>query len=274
MGMKKILKRSLLKAKERQRQELDSKRSEHSGMVGLFENSIRRYKEVSHAAAILPLYAIAVVCLAIALTPPILLVQFVSRGTVGFHPLIAALALGLSFAVGFLLYGFTLITVVPIANFVLRTRLRPWRGPYFSAGSLRWYIHNVLAYVVRYTFLDFITPTPFGVLYFRWMGMKIGRDVQINTSNISDPSLIELGDRVTIAGSATLIAHYATSGFLIVAPLKIGKGATVGMKATIMGGVEIGEHATVLPNSVVLPKTVIPAGEKWGGVPARKIADS
>ena len=35
--------------------------------------------------------------------------------------------------------------------------------------------------------------------------------------------------------------------------------------------VEIGEKAKILPNSVVLPKTRIPAGETWGGVPAIRI---
>jgi serine acetyltransferase len=38
-----------------------------------------------------------------------------------------------------------------------------------------------------------------------------------------------------------------------------------------MGGAQIGKGAKILPNSVVLPKTVIPAGETWGGVPAQKI---
>jgi serine acetyltransferase len=103
------------------------------------------------------------------------------------------------------------------------------------------------------------------------MGMKIGRGVQLNTTNISDPSLIELGDKVTIGGSATIVAHYGQGGFLVIAPVKIGEGVTVGLKATIMGDVEIGEYAKILPNSVVLPKTRIPAGETWGGVPAVKI---
>lgn len=46
------------------------------------------------------------------------------------------------------------------------------------------------------------------------MGMKLGKGVQINSTNISDPALIQMDDKVTIGGSATIIAHYASGGFL------------------------------------------------------------
>lgn len=94
------------------------------------------------------------------------------------------------------------------------------------------------------------------------MGMKIGKGVHLNTTNISDPSLIELEDHVTIGGSAHIIAHYASKGYVIVEPVKIKKGATVGLKATIMGDVEIGENAVIAPHEVVFPKSRIPANRK------------
>jgi acetyltransferase-like isoleucine patch superfamily enzyme len=103
------------------------------------------------------------------------------------------------------------------------------------------------------------------------MGMKIGEGTLINSSHLSDPSLIEMGRKVTLGGSVTIVAHYGQGGFLVLAPVKIGDKATIGLRAILMGGVTIGEGAKILPNSVVLPKTQVPAGETWGGVPARKI---
>ena len=100
------------------------------------------------------------------------------------------------------------------------------------------------------------------ILFYRMMGMKIGKNVHLNTTNISDPCLIEIGDKVTIGGSAHIIAHYASKGYIIVDRVKIGKGATVGLKATIMGDVEIGEQAAIGPHEVILPKSRIPAGRK------------
>ena len=66
----------------------------------------------------------------------------------------------------------------------------------------------------------------------------------------------------------TLLAHYGQGGFFsVLAPVKIGDGVTVGLKASIMGGVEIGMGAKIIPHSVVLPKTIIPPGETWAGFP-------
>jgi acetyltransferase-like isoleucine patch superfamily enzyme len=94
------------------------------------------------------------------------------------------------------------------------------------------------------------------------MGMKIGKGSHINTTNISDPRIIELGEKVTIGGSVHIIGHYASQGFLIVEKVKIEDGVTIGLKATIMGDVEIGQGAVIGPHEVILPKSRIPAGRR------------
>lgn len=250
--------------------DIESTDSSLSGVQGLFEKTLRRFKVLMHLLSLMPLYLVASFCFGVCLTPGIYLFKFVTQFSEVWSPVFRNLALGTSLALGYFSYGFTLIFLVPLINIVFRTKLTPWRGPYYSLNSVRWYIHNGLTYLVRYTFLEFITPTPFNILFYRMMGMKIGKGVQINSTCISDVSLIELGNKVTIGGSVTIIAHYGVSGFLIIAPVKIKDGATIGLRAVIMAGTEIGENAKVLPNSVVMPKTIIGAGETWGGVPAEK----
>ncbi|MGK5087738.1 hypothetical protein WDW86_09285 [Bdellovibrionota bacterium FG-2] len=250
---------------------LNPQGSSYKGLVGLYESILRRSKRLVHALTILPLYGIAAICLGISAAPGVAIFGWISDSSALASPIFRYGALGTGLALGFFAFGFTLIFVVPFVNFIFRLTPRPFRGPYYSVDVVRWYIHNGLTYLVRYTILDFITPTPFNLLFYRMMGMKIGKDAQINSSNISDPGLIELGDRATIGGSATVLAHYGVGGFLVISPVKIGAGATLGLRAIVMGGVEIGVNAKILPNSVVLPKTKIPAGETWGGIPARKI---
>lgn len=250
---------------------VDPQASEHKGVKGFYETLFRRFKTIMFIGSVIPLYAIGASVLGLALLPGILLVRFTWAFTQSMHWLVQDLGLGLSIAAGYILYGFSLIAIVPTMNFILRTKPKVFRGPYYSVDFLQWFVHNALTYVVRYTFLEFITPTPFNLFFYRRMGMKVGRGTQINTSHISDPALIHIGDHVTIGGSATICAHYGMGGYLILAPVKIGNKVTVGLKASIMGGVEIGEGAKVLPHSVVLPKTIIGAHETWGGVPAVKI---
>jgi len=249
----------------------DPKVSHHSGLVGIYELFLRRFKLLGTMIILLPLYGVAIVCFGLALLPGISLYRgcevYLSHQDFVMHSIMS----GILIAAAYVLFGFSLIFIIPLLNFLLRAYPKAWRGPYYSAPVIRWGIHNALTYIPRYIFLEYVTPTPFNLLFYRMMGMKIGKEVQLNTTHISDPCLIELEDRVTIGGSATLIAHYAQGGFLAIAPVKIKRGATVGLRAIIMGGVEIGEKAKILPNSLVLPKTKIPAGETWGGVPAQRI---
>lgn len=249
----------------------DPQGSSRSGLSGLLETVLRRFKNAFHLALVLPFYIVGCALLGLAAAPGVALASWIMGLASGQTGWIWYPAAGFSLAVGYFTYGFTLLFLIPLVNFCTRLNLRPWRGPYYSLDAIRWYLHNGLTYGVRYTFLEFVTPTPFNILFYRMMGMKIGHTVTINTTFISDPSMIEMGDKVTIGGSVTLVAHYGQGGYLVLAPLKIGNGVTIGLKATIMGGVTIGDGAKILPNSVVMPKTNIPPGEIWGGVPAKKL---
>ena len=77
--------------------------------------------------------------------------------------------------------GLALLEVVPILNFLLPTRLRPFSGGYFTLAAVPWYLHNALFYLVRFSFLPFKTTTPIGILFLRAMGMRLGRRVRISS---------------------------------------------------------------------------------------------
>ena len=251
--------------------DLDTTQSQRKGIVGFFESALRRFKVVMHLVLMLPIYLVACCVLALAFVPSIYTFQYLQKLAEQQNQLIQNMTLAFSLATGYFIYGFTLVFVVPAANFIFQAKLKSWRGPYYSVESLKWFIHNGLTYLVRYTFLEFITPSPLALSFYKMMGMKVGAGTVINTTWISDPSLIEMGRKVTIGGSVTIVAHYGQQGLLVVAPVYIGNSVTVGLKSSIMGGVRIGDNARIMPHSVVLPKTTIPAGEIWGGVPAIKI---
>lgn len=256
---------------EKKREDIETTNSSLPGIAGIIEGLIRRFRNVVPIVVLSMIYLLGAVCMGIALLPAVYFIHYTYQFTHDLPQVLHLASLSIAIGIGYFLFGFTLIVVIPLVNFVLRLRLKPWRGIYYSLGTVPWFLHNALAYIVRYAFLKFITPTPFNIAYLRWMGMKIGKGTQVNTTNISDPSLLELEDNVTIGGSATLICHYGAGGFLIIEPVRIRKGATIGLRAIIMGDVEIGAGAKVLANSVVMPKTRIPAGEVWAGVPAQCI---
>lgn len=248
-----------------------NQKSDRKGLGGFFENGLRRFQIIGHIVLVAPLYAMGSACLGIAFLPGFYMYRLADNVSQGWSEVGRFWLLGSSVGMGYFMYGFSLIFLLPLLNRIFQVKLKSWRGPYYSLIAIKWYIHNGLTYLMRFTFLEFLTPTPFNLLFYRLMGMKIGEGTIINTTHISDPSLIELGRKVTLGGSVTIVGHYGQGGFLVLAPVKIGDKATIGLRAIIMGGVEVGAEAKILPGSVLLPKTIVPAGEVWGGVPARKI---
>lgn len=244
------------------KEDLYSSSSDRKGLGGFFERFIRKFRGVSFFIALGILYFLVLLSMGISATPGVYLFMYAQEATGELPQFVHYLALGCSIVFGYFLYGFSMIFVVPLFNFLMPFRVKPFRGNYFSLSTIPWYYHNAFIYVVRYTFLEFFTPTPLNILFYKLMGMKIGKHSHINTTNISDAALIELGDRVTIGGSATIFAHYASKGYLIVERVKIGDGATVGIKATVMGDVEIGRNVMIGPHEVVMPKTRIPPVER------------
>jgi acetyltransferase-like isoleucine patch superfamily enzyme len=236
-----------------------------------FDRLLRRFARASYFAAVLLVYALASTALGIALAPALWVFDHLSAWSGRLPGPLPYLGVATSAALCFFLAGLTLLLVVPVYNFLLPTRVRPFKGGYYSIHVLPWFIHNALFYLVRYSFLPFVTLTPFGIWFLKAMGMKIGRHAFVNTEYISDPQLITLGDDAALGGSVRIFAHYGGGGNFVIAPVIVGARATIGLAATVMGDVEVGEGATVLPHSVLLPGSRVGAGETWGGVPARRI---
>jgi hypothetical protein len=247
---------------EKIREDLDAATTDRKGIGGVLEYLLRKFRMASYIIALLPLYVVCFLAMGISVAPGVFFFDFMKLESADWPLWLHYIAIGCGIVFGYLFYGITLLFVLPLFNFLLPFRLKPFRGNYYSLSTVPWYFHNALTYVARYTFLEFVTPTPLNTLFYKMMGMKIGKGAHINTTNISDPCMIEIGEKATIGGSATLVAHYASQGYLIVDKLKIGKNATIGLKATVFGDVEIGEGAIIAPHEVVLPKSRIPDGRK------------
>jgi len=243
--------------------EINHQKSRKTGFLGWLETGARRLQTLAFVVALAPIFILYILCLGLSAAPGIGLLlalhaQF-AESSIGIQALVYGLGLGVLF-VSFIVL---LLIVVPIFNLPFKPFVRAYRGPWFSFESLPWLYHNSLMYLVRYTVLDFATPTPLATGFLKAMGMKIGKGSLVNTSNISDPCLIEIGDYVTVGGSCYLMAHYGMKGFLIIEKLVLKRKCNIGLHCYLMGGVEVGELAQILPNTVVLPKTKVPAGAKY-----------
>ena len=243
-------------------QDVNELKSSKKGFAGFIENFLRKTKNIGFLIFIVPIIFLYILSVAFAVLPGILVWDWLTpmANTPIQGACLGALAIGLGFFFAIL----SLLLIVSILNIPFLFLLKPYRASWTSFESIAWFYHNALFYLVRYTVLDFITPTPISLIFLKAMGMKIGKGTIVNTSNISDPCLIRLGDYVTIGGSTFMMAHYAQKGYLIVNRLEIDDRSTVGLNAILMGAVRIGKQVVVAPGSTVLPKTTIPDGARFG----------
>ena len=247
--------------------ELNKQKSRKRGLAGLFENLLRGLPTVMMLFSTSPLIFIYILCIGISCIPGVSLTIFFWELSAQWTLMLRSIVMALAFSTGGFLFVLSLVFVVPIFNMPFAYIVKkngPYKGPWMSTQSVPWYMHNALIYLVRYTILDFITPSPLNTLFYKMMGMKMGKNVMINTSNISDACLITLEDNVTIGGSAVIMAHYGVHGLLVIEPLTIKEKTTIGLNAKILGGGNIGSRVTIGPNAVVLPKHKINDGEKFG----------
>jgi acetyltransferase-like isoleucine patch superfamily enzyme len=134
----------------------------------------------------------------------------------------------------------------------------------FLTIKLRNYILGLLAHTCPVNNLR--------VLFHRWRGVKIGKNVFIGfrcTLDHAYPEYIFLEDNVALAANVYINAHSDPSIYFrrklmsYVAPVHVKKNAWLGINTTILPGVTIGEGAIITAGSVVssdVPDDVIARG--------------
>ena len=129
--------------------DLNSESSQHSGIKGLFESVLRKFKTAMHIALLMPIYALTTMILGVALFAPVLIVRSMYEYSQSFSFVGQSAFMGFALSLGYFAYGFSMIIVIPTVNFLFRANLKAWKGPYYSVESVKWFIHNGLTYLIR-----------------------------------------------------------------------------------------------------------------------------
>jgi non-ribosomal peptide synthetase-like protein len=223
------------------------------------------------AVVTLILFAEVAAVLGVSLWPALALWSWASARLPAGGPL-RPLGLGVALAASYLVFGVAQLLVLPVARWVTLSVGTPvGRFRFLSFGAWRWASFNALTLVLRFSFVNWIRVTPLLPLYHRLMGARIGRRVQINTAVVADQNLLEIGDDTVIGGDVTLVCHSAERGYLITAPVRIGRDVTVGLMAVILPGCTIGDGAVIAAGAVLSKGARVGPGEIWAGVPARRV---
>jgi non-ribosomal peptide synthetase-like protein len=179
---------------------------------------------------------------------------------------------GLSIGVGYLVFGLSFLALIVVVKHVTFFRARAGDYPYVSLYVLRWAMIGSLVGLAKVLILRHLLGMPALNQFYRLMGARIGSDVVINSCNLFDFDLLDIGDGTLLGGDCVVIGHVGESGMLRLKPVTIGRGCTVGQSSVVFPGATM-EDGTVLGALSLLPKDrTLPAGTRWGGNPLVQIA--
>jgi non-ribosomal peptide synthetase-like protein len=153
--------------------------------------------------------------------------------------------------------------IAVVARRVLLPRVRPGRYPRNSWLAARvWFLERL----GEYCHLTRLAGTPWAARWARLIGVEVGPGARLG-SMPTLTSLVHVGAGATVESQVDLHGWWIDGQELVIGEVHIGADASVGARTLLAPGASIGEGAEIEPGSVI--SGTIPAGEHWGGSPAR-----
>jgi len=182
--------------------------------------------------------------------------------------------LGMSFVPAWLVFAIGLMMLSAGT-----TRLLGWRpAPHaeMPIAELGWPLANwarygIASHVVRVLAGSLLRNTPIWVWYMRANGARIGRRVWVNSLDVTDHCLLELGDDVVIGAGVHLSGHTVEHGVVRTAPVRLGAGTVVGVNSHVEIDVETGPGCQIGSLAMVPKGSRLPGRSTWVGTPVREL---
>ncbi|WP_405143720.1 amino acid adenylation domain-containing protein [Sphaerisporangium sp. NBC_01403] len=176
-------------------------------------------------------------------------------------PVIAAdLVLTLVFTAGY----FVLAERVAIGFRRLEPRFCSIYQPYYWWHERYWKLSVT-------THLDVLNGTPFKNLFWRLLGVRLGRRVFDDGGYMPEKTLVTVGSDCTLAEGSLIQAHSLEDGTFKSDHIVIGEGCSVGTRALVHYGVRMGDGAVLDADSFLMKGEELAPHAHWRGNPAKQI---
>ncbi len=116
-----------------------------------------------------------------------------------------------------------------------------------------------------------LAGTPWAARYARLIGVDVGAGARL-ASMPTLTSLVHIGAGATVESEVDMRGWWLDGQELVVGEVWIAENASVGARTLLAPGARIGAGAEIEPGSVV--EAHVPAGEHWGGNPARRLSET
>ncbi len=119
--------------------------------------------------------------------------------------------------------------------------------------------------------LDFTKGTPWLPVLLRLFGVKIGKRVWLNTTDITEFDMVEIGTDTALNEDCGPQTHLFEDRIMKVGPIKIGARCSVGARSIILYDSEIGNDVNIDALSLIMKGENLQSGTSWTGSPVRPI---
>lgn len=157
------------------------------------------------------------------------------------------------------------MTIAVVGARLLLRKLEPGTYPRGGSEHLRLWIALRLTEASGAANLS---GAPWMLYYARALGADIGSGVDLHTLP-PITGMLELGDGCSVEPEVDLSGHWIDGDVIHIGEIKIGDGASVGSRSTLLPGARIGRDAVVEPGSAVFGR--VKANQQWAGSPATKV---
>ena len=225
------------------------------------------------AWALVSVFAIESLVFGLSVLPAVLFWEWHFQWELDSAPL-RVVFLSMAFIPAYLLFTLALILLSGVA-----TRLTGWRTPSnaelaiaeFSWPLLDWARYVISIQLVRIFAGSLFRATPIWTFYMRLNGARMGRRVFVNSLEVTDHNLLDFGDDVVVGGDAHLSGHTVEGGILKTAPVRLGRGVTVGVGSVVGIGVVAGDRCQIGALSLVPKFAALDEGAVYVGIPVKKM---
>lgn len=119
-------------------------------------------------------------------------------------------------------------------------------------------------------FLDYLKGTVWLPLALKLFGVKTGKRIYMNTTDITEFDMVSIGDDAALNEDSGPQTHLFEDRVMKVGKIKINARSSIGARSIILYDSEIGEDVTVQPLSLVMKGENLPPATSWIGSPVRQ----
>jgi len=117
--------------------------------------------------------------------------------------------------------------------------------------------------------LDYLRGTPWLPMALRLFGVKIGKRVWLNTIDVTEFDVVQIGDDAAFNHDSGPQTHLFEDRVMKIGSVKVGARSTIGSRSVVLYDSDIGEDAHLEALSLVMKGEKLPPRTNWVGSPVR-----